>query len=155
MIYGNLSQETKDKMAWNRDNISFTKNIQKGRHKELLIKERGHQCEDCKNITWKNVLIPLELHHIDGDNKNQEKSNLQLLCPNCHVYTDTYRGKNINLGIKQVEDEEIITLIKTGLNNHQVLLRLNMAAKGGNYKRLYKLRDMVPTVGFEPTTEGF
>ena len=38
--------------------------------------------------------IPLELHHIDGNNQNNNLTNLTLLCPNCHAMTDNYRGKN-------------------------------------------------------------
>lgn len=39
--------------------------------------------------------IPLELEHKDGDHGNNEISNLEILCPNCHAFTPTYRGKNI------------------------------------------------------------
>jgi predicted HNH restriction endonuclease len=39
--------------------------------------------------------IPLELHHIDGDKTNNTLENFQLLCPNCHALTDSYRGKNV------------------------------------------------------------
>ena len=52
-------------------------------------------CECCGNSKWLGEKIPLELHHIDGDNTNNELSNLKLLCPNCHALTDNYRGKNI------------------------------------------------------------
>ena len=38
-----------------------------------------------------------QLHHIDGDNTNNELSNLQILCPNCHSQTENYCGNaNIN-----------------------------------------------------------
>lgn len=43
---------------------------------------------------WQNGIIALELDHIDGDNKNNERSNLRYLCPNCHALTKTYRGRN-------------------------------------------------------------
>jgi predicted HNH restriction endonuclease len=38
--------------------------------------------------------IPLELHHVNGDNRDNRIENLQLLCPNCHALTDNYRGLN-------------------------------------------------------------
>lgn len=38
--------------------------------------------------------VPLEIHHIDGDYKNNSEDNLQLLCPNCHSLTKTYKGAN-------------------------------------------------------------
>jgi len=37
-------------------------------------------------------LIPLELHHRDGDRTNNSLANIELLCPNCHALTDNYRG---------------------------------------------------------------
>lgn len=35
----------------------------------------------------------IPLHHIDGEHTNNELSNLQILCPNCHAQTDNYAGK--------------------------------------------------------------
>ena len=62
-----------------------------------LIKEglKEHKCEICGNTTWQGKEIPLELHHINGVNTDNRIENLQLLCPNCHALTDTFRGKNI------------------------------------------------------------
>ena len=62
-----------------------------------LIKEgyKEHKCEICGNTTWQGKEIPLELHHINGINTDNRIENLQLLCPNCHALTDTFRGKNI------------------------------------------------------------
>ena len=37
----------------------------------------------------------MELHHIDGDRTNHKLDNLQILCPNCHSQTATFRAKNI------------------------------------------------------------
>lgn len=66
----------------------------KRRMKVYLIHVRGYKCEDCKLIQWKNQPIPLEIHHEDGDVDNMDLQNLKLLCPNCHVFTDTYKFKN-------------------------------------------------------------
>ena len=38
--------------------------------------------------------VPLEVHHIDGDFKNNAEDNLQLLCPNCHSLTTTFKRLN-------------------------------------------------------------
>ena len=61
-----------------------------------LIKEgiKSHKCENCNKSKWLNKPIPLELEHIDGNRYNHKIDNLKLLCPNCHAFTSTYRGKN-------------------------------------------------------------
>lgn len=84
--------------GWNRGTVQkqnlkdYTTNL--GR-KRFLILERGHKCESCRSKEWQSRPVPLELHHIDGDRNNNEKSNLQIICPNCHALTKNYRGKNI------------------------------------------------------------
>lgn len=57
------------------------------------LKER--RCECCNETKWMGSNIPLEVHHIDGDNTNNKLDNLQILCPNCHYFTDNYKSKNI------------------------------------------------------------
>lgn len=70
--------------------------VQSNRLKNLLLKENilNAHCSECENHTWLGKPIPLELDHINGDNKNNLLENLRLLCPNCHALTPTYRGKN-------------------------------------------------------------
>jgi Zn finger protein HypA/HybF involved in hydrogenase expression len=52
-----------------------------------------HKCYKCQNQIWNGLPIPIELEHIDGDNSNNELSNLTLLCPNCHAQTSTWRRR--------------------------------------------------------------
>jgi len=78
--------------------------VLKGKHpeysrrriKERLLKEGYKQwkCERCNNSSWLKGKIPLELNHINGIHTDNKLENLELLCPNCHAMTDTYRGKN-------------------------------------------------------------
>jgi hypothetical protein len=53
------------------------------------------KCERCGLDSWLGEKITIELEHVDGDNKNNTIENLMFLCPNCHSYTDTWRGRNI------------------------------------------------------------
>lgn len=65
---------------------------------------KSYKCEKCGLSKWLGQKIPLELHHKDGNNMNNDLNNLELLCPNCHALTDTYRSKNIPLKQKCVEN---------------------------------------------------
>lgn len=78
----------------------FDELIHIGSIKKRLIKERGHKCECCKKEAWLGSPIPLEIDHANGDRQDNSRKNLQLLCPNCHSLTPTYRGKNIGLEAK-------------------------------------------------------
>lgn len=119
--------------------VNFTLNG-KGPHKRILIHERGHKCESCNNTEWLNEPIPLELEHIDGNNRNQIRENLLLLCPNCHAKTPTYRGRNARRDTPQkVIDADLIIALQTSLNIREALLKVGLVGKGGNYVRCKKL----------------
>jgi|SRR3990167_947089 len=57
----------------------------------VLLNEQANRCNNCKLDKWLNKQIKLELHHKDGNKNNKLRSNEELLCPNCHSYTDTWR----------------------------------------------------------------
>ena len=66
--------------------------------KRYLFEKYGCKCEMCgwgeKNEFTGN--IPLEIHHKDGNYMNNKEENLQLLCPNCHSLTESYKSHNKN-----------------------------------------------------------
>lgn len=66
------------------------------RFRRRLLREGvfDRSCGRCKGNEWLGEVMPLELHHVDGNRSNNEPSNLILLCPNCHALTATYRGRN-------------------------------------------------------------
>lgn len=80
----------------NAKNITQLKTDAKRRM--FLIHKLGHYCHICKNTSWNNVPIPLELDHIDGNSENNIEENLRVICPNCHTLTVTYKGKNKGKG---------------------------------------------------------
>ena len=79
-----------------RDNIESNNGI----FKKYLIEKYGAKCMRC---SWAEInpytnKIPIELEHKDGDCTNNNLSNLELLCPNCHSLTSTYKGANKRVG---------------------------------------------------------
>lgn len=75
--------------------------------KPKLIKEKGHKCEVCLLETWLDKPITLEIHHLDGSRVNNAFENLQLLCPNCHSQTDSWRrAKPKDKKVKEKELKE-------------------------------------------------
>ena len=51
---------------------------------------KEEKCEICGITEWLDKPVKFHLHHKDGDHYNNELSNLQILCPNCHSMTDNY-----------------------------------------------------------------
>jgi hypothetical protein len=66
------------------------------RMKQRLLREgvKHWRCEKCRRRRWLGEPIPLEAHHRDGDRTNNSLDNIELLCPNCHALTGSYRSKN-------------------------------------------------------------
>lgn len=64
--------------------------------RRYMLEKNNYKCECCgwgeKNPFTSS--IPLEIHHKDGNYKNCQENNLQVLCPNCHSLTKNYRGAN-------------------------------------------------------------
>jgi hypothetical protein len=98
--------------AWNRNRCVAPKTplqqyldeqrpIQSYKLKNRLLKHGvlAPVCVGCDLHTWLDQPIPLELDHINGDNKDNRLENLRLLCPNCHALTPTYRSKRRSRGL--------------------------------------------------------
>jgi hypothetical protein len=68
------------------------------RHIRLhLFEKHNNACQKCgwSVLNTNTNLVPLEIHHIDGNCVNSKEENLELLCPNCHALTKNFRAKNI------------------------------------------------------------
>lgn len=81
--------------AWNKDKqLKDYKDYTRAASIKIhLLRKLGSVCSCCKRTIWLEKPIPLELHHIDGDRTNNTEENLELLCPNCHYFTDNYRNR--------------------------------------------------------------
>lgn len=70
---------------------SSTSELRKRLIKEGLMEER---CLHCGITEWMGVAAPLELDHINGNNRDNRIQNLRILCSNCHCILPTSRGRN-------------------------------------------------------------
>lgn len=109
------------------------------RLRQRVILEQNNKCNRCKLDTWLGEPMTFELEHKDGNNENNERRNLEMLCPNCHSLTKTWRGRNKNKKEKKkdatTEEQMVRAYLETG-NIRQCLLKLGLAAKGANYGRV-------------------
>ena len=64
--------------------------------KNRLIKANliEYKCSCCGITEWNGKPLTLQLHHINGNNRDNRLENLTFLCPNCHSQTDNFSGKN-------------------------------------------------------------
>jgi 5-methylcytosine-specific restriction endonuclease McrA len=116
-----------------------------GQQRRRIIEEQNGCCADCGISEWKSKPIILEIDHKDGNNQNNSRENLWAICPNCHSVTESWRGRNkprFNGEVK-VTDEELSTALQTEPTIRQALLKVGLAAKGGNYTRAKKLLAML------------
>jgi hypothetical protein len=59
--------------------------------KEGLLTNICYECE--QGPEWCGKPLVLQLDHIDGDKRNNELSNLRILCAHCHTQTETFGNK--------------------------------------------------------------
>lgn len=117
-------------------------------------------CEQCGITNWMGKEITFHLHHIDGNHNNNELSNLQVLCPNCHSQTDNFAGKGVRrqrvipktevprLTMKGVSEDGL--RFYDGYGNYQILCpvcKLNFMAKDASQcRRCYDNQRRLPKI---------
>lgn len=67
------------------------------RKKRIMI-EQGNLCAICNGEPF-HFGKPLNFHldHANGENSDNSRANLRMICPNCHSQTPTYCGRNVRL----------------------------------------------------------
>lgn len=61
-----------------------------GKKRLVLLQEVGFACASCGfDKTRSDGTCILQIDHLDGDHGNNAKSNLKVLCPNCHAVEST------------------------------------------------------------------
>jgi hypothetical protein len=88
------------KCKYQRQSESYVKNrkyeeLGYNKRKEIIWKEQGLRCNKCELNSLDFKTGPYQLHHIDGNIKNKKRENEEVLCMNCHFFTDNYgfRGR--------------------------------------------------------------
>ena len=74
----------------------------RGTIRRYLIRLHGGRCSRCRwGKKHREADLPaLEIEHKDGNWKNCHPENIDIICPNCHSLTDTYKARNRGNGRK-------------------------------------------------------
>ncbi|MFA6524571.1 MAG: HNH endonuclease signature motif containing protein [Candidatus Paceibacterota bacterium] len=88
LILAGLNKKTCSRKCSNKNRTGIKYNIGRPNDKAntfrvlklKLIKERGKNCERCNY----NRYEILQIHHKDRNRINNDKENLEIICPNCH-----------------------------------------------------------------------
>jgi len=92
-----ISKRNRVVQAWlNGEDLGYSGTGIKHFIRDYLLEKANYKCEICGwgKINPYNGTYPLEIHHKDGNYKHNTLDNLQVLCPNCHSLTDTYKSMN-------------------------------------------------------------
>lgn len=71
-------------------------NYDSSKLKKRLIEAglKEERCEICGvGNEWNGKPLTLQIHHINGNHRDNRIDNLQILCPNCHSQTVNYKGR--------------------------------------------------------------
>lgn len=135
----NIAQKAKE--SWNRKLLESDWNdlSYELKRKRVCI-EQNNKCARCGIDSWQGKKIILEYEHKDGNHFNNDRDNVECLCPNCHSLTSTWRGRNRKCKKQEsVNDEEIVNVFIREGNIRKTLIYFGMAAKGDNYAKVKRI----------------
>jgi hypothetical protein len=75
------------------------------RIRQYLMEQQNNSCIKCgwSEVNKTTGKVPLEINHIDGDWRNNNRDNIELICPNCHSLTPTHKALNRGNGRPHVK----------------------------------------------------
>lgn len=106
-----INQQRKDNIEKKILNSDYDELKVLDHKKRKVLIEQNFVCDECKLNKWNDKPLALEFHHKDGNKKNNNRENVQYLCPNCHSQTDTWRNMKRNGPVPQ--------LVQSGLPQKQ------------------------------------
>lgn len=124
---------------------SFSEMSFERKRRRVLI-EQDFKCNICKISEWNSRPISLEIDHIDGNNNNNLRGNLEGLCPNCHSQTSTFRARN-KRNASKVSDKDLVEALKKAKTIKEALENCGLTGKGNNYKRA---KNLLQTINISP-----
>lgn len=79
-----------------------------------FIEHHGHFCRECGLAEWRGKPAALEIHHVNGDTSDNDYSNLELICLQCHAQTPNWKGRKRNTLSLEERKERAARNRKTG-----------------------------------------
>jgi hypothetical protein len=113
-------------------------NLYQSEKRERILREQHHRCSECSiGLMWNDKPLKFELDHIDGNRSNECRSNLRLICPNCHQQTPTYKGKNASG--RTYTDTQIASALRRSKSIYNTIRLLEMNVHGTHYERVRRV----------------
>jgi hypothetical protein len=105
-----------------KDIMVENSNYDRGHLKKRLLKLGilENKCYICGlKPEWNSKLLTLQLDHKNGISNDHRKTNLRILCPNCHAQTHTFTGAHCRYNISRKpsvvrEKKKVITKCECG-----------------------------------------
>lgn len=116
---GTLSsvEKRKIKFEWQMKDAPWEE-VPKHKRRIRILFEQDGKCAICNcEPIWNNKQLKFQLDHIQGRQFGDVRSNLRLICPNCHSQTETFGSKNAT--------SDGMSRLKDGARKHATIRKRN------------------------------